>query len=84
MFVMNCNVDTSEVLKQPAVKNKNNKKQKKKKSQQSSESGTSDSQTVNDDSESVHPVKCTECNTVVAVYDKDEIFHFFNVLASHG
>lgn len=86
MFVMNCNVDTSEVLKQPEVKSKNNKRQKKKKSQQNSDStsSTSDNQTVNDDSESVHPVKCTECNTVVAVYDKDEIFHFFNVLASHG
>ena len=31
-----------------------------------------------------HPVMCTECSTEVAVYDKDEVFHFFNVLASHS
>uniref|UniRef100_A0A2K5CIG2 E2F-associated phosphoprotein n=1 Tax=Aotus nancymaae TaxID=37293 RepID=A0A2K5CIG2_AOTNA len=30
------------------------------------------------------PVMCTECSTEVAVYDKDEVFHFFNVLASHS
>ena len=32
--------------------------------------------------EHYHPVRCTQCNTEVAVYDKDEVFHFFNVLAS--
>uniref|UniRef100_A0A2K6TB56 E2F associated phosphoprotein n=1 Tax=Saimiri boliviensis boliviensis TaxID=39432 RepID=A0A2K6TB56_SAIBB len=31
-----------------------------------------------------HPIMCTECSTEVAVYDKDEVFHFFNVLASHS
>ncbi|CAL8273827.1 unnamed protein product [Merluccius merluccius] len=30
-----------------------------------------------------HPVQCTECSTEVAVVDKDEVFHFFNILASH-
>ncbi|XP_013421403.1 E2F-associated phosphoprotein isoform X2 [Lingula anatina] len=30
-----------------------------------------------------YPVKCSECNTEVGVVDKDEIFHFFNVLASY-
>jgi len=30
-----------------------------------------------------NPVKCCECNTEVGVYDKDELFHFFNVLASY-
>ena len=29
-----------------------------------------------------HPVRCSECNTEVAVFDKDEVFHFFNVLPS--
>jgi hypothetical protein len=28
-------------------------------------------------------VRCTECNTVVGVYDTEEVYHFFNVLASH-
>ncbi|CAD7686089.1 unnamed protein product [Nyctereutes procyonoides] len=31
-----------------------------------------------------HLVMCTECSTEVAVYDKDGVFHFFNVLASHS
>lgn len=30
-----------------------------------------------------HPVQCTECSTEVAVFDKDEVYHFFNILASH-
>lgn len=30
------------------------------------------------------PVRCQECNTEVAVYDKDEIYHFFNVITSHA
>jgi len=29
-----------------------------------------------------HPVACSECNTVVAALDSDEVYHFFNVLAS--
>jgi len=31
-----------------------------------------------------HPVKCDICNTEVAVYDKDEVYHFFNVLSSYS
>ncbi|KAK3093334.1 hypothetical protein FSP39_014205 [Pinctada imbricata] len=45
---------------------------------------------VNDDmnvselsDQKLHPVRCNECNTVVAVMDHDEVYHFFNVLASH-
>ena len=30
-----------------------------------------------------NPVTCDTCNTEVAMYDKDEIYHFFNVVASH-
>lgn len=30
-----------------------------------------------------NPVRCSVCNTEVAVYDTDEIYHFFNVLASY-
>ena len=29
-----------------------------------------------------HPVRCQECETEIAVYDKDEVYHFFNVLES--
>ncbi|CAH1790692.1 unnamed protein product [Owenia fusiformis] len=37
-----------------------------------------------DDSDKVHPVTCSECNTEVGVYDSDEVYHFFNVLASYS
>ena len=31
-----------------------------------------------------NPVKCVKCTTQVAVFDKDEVYHFFNVVASHS
>ena len=31
-----------------------------------------------------HPVVCSVCNSEVGVYDKDEVYHFFNVLASYA
>jgi len=31
-----------------------------------------------------HPVVCSVCNSEVAVYDADEVYHFFNVLASYA
>ncbi|XP_076100514.1 E2F-associated phosphoprotein-like [Mytilus galloprovincialis] len=71
MFVKNCRVDTSELLKQPLQKKKRKKKQK-----------TLDT-TNNETEDNFHPVKCTECSTVVGVFDNDEVYHFFNVLASH-
>ncbi|CAL8303481.1 unnamed protein product [Boreogadus saida] len=30
-----------------------------------------------------HPVQCSECSTEVAVVDQEDVFHFFNILASH-
>ena len=30
-----------------------------------------------------HPVSCKICQTEVGVFDSDELFHFFNVIASH-
>lgn len=71
MFVKNCRVDTSELLKQPLQKKKRKKNQK-----------TLDT-TNNETEDNFHPVKCTECSTVVGVFDNDEVYHFFNVLASH-
>ncbi|KAF4084131.1 hypothetical protein AMELA_G00125160 [Ameiurus melas] len=94
MFVMNCTVDKDEVLKYKGAKQK---KQRRKKSHQDhmatsaeakpeaeAEAGLTDSRLGGMDEEEVyHPVKCTECSTEVAVYDKDEVYHFFNILASH-
>ncbi|XP_014786392.1 E2F-associated phosphoprotein [Octopus bimaculoides] len=68
MFVMNCSVDYSENLTYPNS-NKNSEKMK-----QSSEKTK----------EVYHPVYCNECRTQVAVYDKEEIYHFFNVISSYG
>ena len=31
-----------------------------------------------------HPVVCSVCSSEVAVYDSDEVYHFFNVLASYA
>ncbi|KAJ3289748.1 hypothetical protein HK104_007256 [Borealophlyctis nickersoniae] len=34
------------------------------------------------DRDSYHPVRCDICETDVAVYDVEEVYHFFHVLAS--
>ena len=31
-----------------------------------------------------NPVRCEKCNTEVAVFDQNEIFHFFNVISSNA
>ena len=31
-----------------------------------------------------HPVRCAECKTEVGVFDSDEVYHFYNVLASYA
>lgn len=89
---MNCTVNKDEVLR---YKPQKQKKQHRKKSRQDhvamsaeakpeAEAGLTDSRLGGMDEEEVyHPVKCTECSTEVAVYDKDEVYHFFNILASH-
>uniref|UniRef100_A0A8C8SJH7 E2F associated phosphoprotein n=1 Tax=Pelusios castaneus TaxID=367368 RepID=A0A8C8SJH7_9SAUR len=79
MFVMNCSVNKEEVLKYKGPMNKIKKGRKKMK--HSNEVATV--QANQEEEEVYHPVKCTECSTEVAVLDKDEVFHFFNVLASH-
>uniref|UniRef100_A0A8D0C3I5 E2F associated phosphoprotein n=1 Tax=Salvator merianae TaxID=96440 RepID=A0A8D0C3I5_SALMN len=80
MFVMNCTVIKEEILKYKGPLTKKTKRQHKK-IKQSSESIAGIEQ---QEEEIYHPVKCTECSTEVAVLDKDEVFHFFNVLASHS
>ncbi|XP_060081768.1 E2F-associated phosphoprotein-like [Ylistrum balloti] len=101
MFVMNCSVDKSELLKYPQQQHKVSKKKMKKGKKSSNEvtdsksgMGVTGSETdtgvprsqeavVETSNDMFHPVRCTECNTVVAVYDQDEVYHFFNVLASY-
>ncbi|KAG8449517.1 hypothetical protein GDO86_016239 [Hymenochirus boettgeri] len=77
MFVMNCSVNKEEVLRFPdQISKKNNRRDRKKITNPPAQSET-------ETMEVYHPVKCNECSTEVGVYDKDEIYHFFNVLASH-
>lgn len=78
MFVCNCKVITDELLKIP-LDNLGKKKGKKKKKK----NNTSDKAMDVDSEEQYNPVRCDQCNTEVGVYDKDEIYHFFNVLASY-
>lgn len=43
------------------------------------------SQTVEVEADDVyHPVVCSICNSEVGVFDSDEVYHFFNVLASYA
>ncbi|NXC37632.1 EAPP protein, partial [Penelope pileata] len=76
MFVMNCFVNREEILKYRKKIKKRSKKMKHSKE-------TTPVQSNEEEEEVYHPVLCTECSTEVAVMDKDEVFHFFNVLASH-
>lgn len=89
MFVTNCEVDRSEVLRYPLQGNNNHKKAKKKKNSEEGRSGSGDgaagssSESMGVDS-AYHPVKCSQCSTEVGVFDSDEVFHFFNVIESNG
>ncbi|CAN8022798.1 unnamed protein product [Ixodes persulcatus] len=66
MFVKNCVVSDTEVLKCPPSRSKRKKN-----------SGGAD-----DPRDLFRPVRCRVCKTEVAVVDRDEVFHFFNVIAS--
>lgn len=91
MFVMNCVVQADEVLRFPAALLPRSWKRRAKQIksddlQNSHEATASSSETVATPSheEIFHPVTCSECNTEVGVYDCEEVYHFFNVLASHA
>ena len=75
MFVMNCKVIADETLRYEAKKPK---KKSSKKNREQSDAGVS----LEQESELYNPVQCTSCNTEVAVFDKDEVYHFFNVVES--
>ncbi|KAL3049766.1 hypothetical protein OYC64_009091 [Pagothenia borchgrevinki] len=90
MFVMNCIVKRDEVLRykiQQDLKRGKRKRRRGQRAETETESiadETPEPQPAGMNSEEVyHPVWCTECSTEVAVFDKDEVYHFFNILASH-
>lgn len=84
MFVFNCQIDQEKQLKYPKhemSKKKSNKYKKQKKEV------SIQSELIDDEAEFdlFRSVTCESCNTRVGVYDeKEEIYHFFNVLASHS
>uniref|UniRef100_A0A915KGV3 Uncharacterized protein n=1 Tax=Romanomermis culicivorax TaxID=13658 RepID=A0A915KGV3_ROMCU len=75
MFVLNCLVDDSETLLVPAAQDPGQEALKKKSKKKA---------TLQSEKE-VHfkPVRCQKCKTQVAVYDSEEVYHFFNVLSSY-
>ena len=81
MFVMNCKVVSDEILRYKEPKKKVFKRHRRKKAafEPSSEDSTSNQE--KSDETIYRPVRCETCDTQVAVYDKDEIYYFFNVLA---
>ena len=38
---------------------------------------------IDNKEEFFYSVSCDVCNTKVAVYDKDEVYHFFNIVTSY-
>lgn len=85
MFVMNCTVKKDEVLRYKTEKERKPRNRKRRKGQKETPADeTPDPTPAGMDADEVyHPVQCSECSTEVAVYDKDEVYHFFNILASH-
>ncbi|KAJ8394246.1 hypothetical protein AAFF_G00048290 [Aldrovandia affinis] len=91
MFVMNCVVNKEEVLryKTPTERKRMNRRKKMKGAQQMEPGATGSGVTGSgvteaEPGETFHPVRCTECSTEVAVLDRDEVYHFFNILASYS
>ena len=89
MFVMNCKVVEDEVLRyEPPQKRNSGKKRKKGQKGKLVHEMDNDSNLTTiagaASTDRYHPVTCSECSSEVAVYDTDEVYHFFNVLASHA
>ena len=89
MFVMNCHIVVDEVLRYEIPNQTQKPGKKKRKRNQSGKlvAAHTGSETENNQpgmQECYKPVRCTECNTEVAVYDEDEVYHFFNIVASHA
>uniref|UniRef100_UPI00398F5112 E2F-associated phosphoprotein n=1 Tax=Pristiophorus japonicus TaxID=55135 RepID=UPI00398F5112 len=82
MFVMNCIINRGEVLKYQEPVNRKRRSRNKRLKGLAGEISPGSQQDAEKD-EMYHPVRCAECSVEVAMFDKDEVYHFFNVLASH-
>lgn len=76
MFTFNCKVDESETMKiSSKPQNARSKKMV---------LPTNNREFLADDKkETFYPVRCEVCNTHVAMFDSEEVYHFFNVVTSH-
>ncbi|XP_068195607.1 E2F-associated phosphoprotein [Antennarius striatus] len=87
MFVMNCTVKRDEVLRYKAQEERKQRNRKRRRGQKmqtpSVDEVPAPAPAGMEADEIYHPVRCSECSTEVAVFDKDEVYHFFNILASH-
>ncbi|XP_010249646.1 PREDICTED: E2F-associated phosphoprotein [Nelumbo nucifera] len=73
IFVVNCKIRSDQILRQS--------KRKSRKSKRTTDFGESEDHV---ESETFKPVCCLVCSTEVGVIDKEEIYHFFNVLPSES
>lgn len=88
MFVMNCHIIVDELLRYE-IKNKSKKRRKKEgpgklvpyKKENPDDPDTKE-ETGTNKAEVYNPVRCDCCETELAVYDKNEVYHFHNVLES--
>ena len=85
MFVFNCHVDHSQFMKYADKEKFIPKRQsRKRKAEDSEQSMPGTSTTISNTDDLYNPVFCKSCNTCIALFDADEVYHFFNVLASHS
>lgn len=83
MFVMNCTVKREEVLRYKTQPDRKPRNKRKRKAAQTDTKPEDVKPEGMDADEVYHPVQCSECSTEVAVFDKEEVYHFFNILSSH-
>ncbi|XJO77750.1 hypothetical protein BDV3_002291 [Batrachochytrium dendrobatidis] len=97
IFVENCRVIETEILHYPNPTNSSSKKPVGKNFKKSSPNVLDSSLQVDTHTDRVdeksaslsrsrkediyHPVRCNTCDCEVAVYDHEEVYHFFNVIA---
>jgi len=80
MFVLNCRVLKDEVLKY--IPKPSKKPRKRHRAGATVTAAEQEEDTNSQEVDVYHPVRCSGCNTEVAVVDTEEVFHFFNVLPS--
>ncbi|KAJ4710476.1 E2F-associated phosphoprotein-like [Melia azedarach] len=73
IFVVNCKIESGQV-QQITPKPKKGKRRRESREYEANPAGD----------ELFKPVSCSVCSTKVGVIDKDEVYHFFNVLPSES